>query len=499
MGFLVRSLRTQAAPAPVAEGARARSRRVLLLVAFAVACAWSAARAEPPPGDPLDLTFAFPGRPDTWIRPGVQLETAWFTGFGAWGGDAEENIGAETHGFGEIGIVPAVDAQISLGRNGTLTGRLSGVFTATPVGLDWGGSNFIDGKVRSPKEVTLEDLFLRWTSGRLLPSLGEDALDLSVGAQPYRAGPGDVGEGFLFYTGGSDGGSRGGYWLGLREAFELTAIARLSTGPFQGEAVFLRSDDLDGDHTHIAGANVEVELGAVFGLPLLAVGAGYWNVFDSDDERRDGLDVFDLRLDVQPIGALPGLRLIGEGVKESNGARNDSWGAWGEIGYDFGAHDCPWAPYASYRHAYFSGDAAGGDDTAFDPLFYGTSDWNYWTIGEIAGEWVTGNSNFQASIVRLRASPSESVTAQLFWMYQRLDHFPTELAAPGGRPVDPRAAAITDKDLSHEVDLVVDWAVNDHLSVSFVAAVLVPLKGGEEFFGRDDAWGEFMLYTSLSF
>jgi hypothetical protein len=186
-------------------------------------------------------------------------------------------------------------------------------------------------------------------------------------------------------------------------------------------------------------------------------------------------------------------------VKEKNGSKNDSWGAWGELGYDF--QDAPWKPYVSYRYAYFSGeDLRTGDDEAFDPLFYGFNDWNYWFIGEIAGEWVTGNSNLQASIVRLRVNPIESLTAQLFWIYQRVDQLEGTQIPPGGNPpptLDPRVLDITDKDLSHEINLIFDWTVNDYLSMSFVGAVLIPLKGGKEFFGDDKAWGQFMLYWSV--
>jgi hypothetical protein len=460
------------------------------------------ALAEAPADEKLDLTFERPGDPDTWIRPNVEWGTAWFAGFNAWAGTAEESLGDETNGWGEIAVVPGVDAQLSLGRYGTLGGRLSGVFTTTQLGLDWGGSNFIDGETESVQEFTLEDFYVRWHSGELVPGLDEDAIELSVGAQTYQVGPSEDGHGagFLFQDAGFDGGSRGGYWLGPRSAFQLTAIARLASGSFFAEGVFLRSDDLGGAHTDVAGGNLHYDFADLAGIETFRLGAGYWNVFFSDDPRRDGLHVVDARLDLVPFGFAPGLRLTGEVVKEENGSLNDSWGAWGELGYDFAAHEVPCSPYVSYRYAWFSGDDADdADDNAFDPLFYGFSDWNYWYIGEISGEWITGNSNFQASIVRLRAQPAESVTTQLFWIYQRLNEFQGQLDAPGGRPVDPRVLDITDKDLSHEVDFIVDWSVNDYLSVSFVAAVLVPLKGAEQFFGRDRAWAQFMIATSVQF
>jgi hypothetical protein len=477
--------------------------RIFVTVWLALLWLTAPALAEPPPSEKkkFDLTFRRPGHPDTWLRPNVRWDAAWFAGFNAWGGNTEENIGDETHGFGEIGLVPAIDGQFSLGEHGTIHGRVSGVFTTTQIGLDFAGSNFYNGKTQSPSKITLEDVYLRWTSGELVPTLGKDAIDLSVGAQTYQIGPGDLGNGFIFHKGGYNGGRRGGFWLGLRNAFELTGIARLKTGAFAAEAVYLRADEGSGVHTNLAGVNFDYDFGELLNLELARLGFGYWNLFDSDNERRDGLNVINARLDIKPCRRLPGLRFTGEMVKEKNGSKNDSWGAWGELGYDF--QDAPWKPYVSYRYAYFSGeDLRAGDNEAFDPLFYGYNDWNYWYIGEIAGEWVTGNSNLQASIVRLRVNPIESLTAQLFWIYQRVDQLEGTQIPPGGIPpptLDPRVLDITDKDLSHEINLIFDWTVNDYLSMSFVGAVLIPLKGGKEFFGDDKAWGQFMLYWSVNF
>ena len=48
-----------------------------------------------------------------------------------------------------------------------------------------------------------------------------------------------------------------------------------------------------------------------------------------------------------------------------------------------------------------------------------------------------------------------------------------------------------------DLHLIFDWSVNDYLLMSFVGAVLVPLKGGEEFFGSDEPWGQVMIYWSV--
>ena len=134
--------------------------------------------AEPPPPEKkLELTFRLPRDPDTWLRPTLRWDAAWFAGVNAWAGNTEENIGDRTNGFGELGLVPALDGQVSLGEYGKISGRLSGVFTTTQLGLDFAGSNFFDGETQSPHKMTLEDFYLRWTSGELFPSLGKDAID----------------------------------------------------------------------------------------------------------------------------------------------------------------------------------------------------------------------------------------------------------------------------------------------------------------------------------
>ena len=453
------------------------------------------AKAESEQVEKLDFKFHHPQNPDHWLLPSLRADSAWFTGVNAWGGNTKENLGNKTNGWAEFGLVPALDGQYSLGKNGTLSARLSGVYSTTQLGMDYAGSNFIDGETKKPEDFTLEDAYVRWTSGDLVPSLGKDAIELSAGAQQYA-----VGSGFLFGNGGSDGGNRGGYWLGLRTASELTGIARLRTGEFFGETVYFRTDDRGGDHTNGVGANAEYDFGKLLDIEQMKLGLGYWNLFNSDNERRDGLNVVNVRLDTIPLEALPGIGLSGEFVKEKNQAQNDSWAITAQLAYDFAADDVPAAPYVSYRFAFFTGDDQNGDnDNRFDPLYYNFNDWNQWYIGEILGEWITGNSNINSHTIRLRANPFESVAVNLFYIYTRLNEKQDSTEGPGGRPVDPRVVAIGDKDLSHEIDFIVDWTVNDYLMMSAVAATLIPESGAKDFFGNDEVWAQFMLNTSIRF
>jgi hypothetical protein len=420
---------------------------------------------------------------DNHLKATIQLDSALFYDGNAWFGEAEANAGDHLHFWGEFGAMPGLEGQFSLGEAGSLRGRVSGVWTTTQFGLDAAGSNFDD---RHPDELTLEEAYVGWKSGDLFPSLGKDAIDISFGSQRYQ-----VGSGFLFWDGSTDGGSeRGGYWLGMRKAFELSAIFRLTTGPFMGELVYLQPNDDPDTSTDVMGVNLEWTFGEDGKL-----GGGYWTITDSDNLRRDDLDIFDLRGEVHPLAFRPGLVLSGEMVYETNGDLNKSWGRYAEIGHSWDSAPCK--PYLSYRWASFTGDHGGPDQIeAFDPIFYGFSDWETWYIGEILGEYIGTNRNLIAHTFRVRTQPAEAWTVNLFWMIFRLDELATDLTP---RLFDPRAVNITDKNLGNEVDVTVDWKMGDHVSWSAVAGALFPAKGLEQGTGGHSVWTHFMLYASISF
>ena len=91
------------------------------------------------------------------------------------------------------------------------------------------------------------------------------------------------------------------------------------------------------------------------------------------------------------------------------------------------------------------------------------------------------------------------MTVNFYYIYMRLNKEQNSVSPPGGHEIDQRVAAINDKDLSHELDLIVDWQINRYFSTSVVAAVLVPLNGAQDFFGNDEPWSQFMLNTSFRF
>ena len=86
-----------------------------------------------------------------------------------------------------------------------------------------------------------EDLYIGWRSGTSL-TIGENALDFSVGRSQYP-----LGHGFLLFDGAAEGGSRGGYWTNARKAFEFAAIGRFQPGPHKVEVVLSRQGRARGE------------------------------------------------------------------------------------------------------------------------------------------------------------------------------------------------------------------------------------------------------------
>jgi hypothetical protein len=421
------------------------------------------------------------------LKATFMLQTAGFRDIHSWWGKAEQNIGGSGNDWFELGVQPGLEGQLELGpESGTLFGRASGIFTLTAGGLDAAGSNF---DPRTPNDATIGQAFLGWRSGDAVSFLGPDAIQLSFGSQDY-----EVGSGFLFGDGATDGGPRGGFWLGMRRAFALAGIARLETHGLKAEFVWLRPDDVPNTSTYLYGTNWEYALGEDGRLGT--VGAGFWKIDRSQVTRREGLSIYDVRADLSPLAGgavLPGLRIAGELAYEYNPGRVNA-GAWyGEAGYAF--ESLPGQPYASYRFAFFSGPGRTSPERRFDPLFYGSSDWGTWYVGEILGNFVVTNSNLEFHTLRLRFAPRDDLTLHLLAHYAQLDRLPSEIASR----VSARAASVTSRRGAEELDLVAEWAATGWLSVSGVVGAAFPNRAAQEFTGGAVTWVHFMLFSQIAF
>jgi hypothetical protein len=313
----------------------------------------------------------------------------------------------------------------------------------------------------------VEDLYIGWRN---------ETFDIAVGRTQYK-----LGHGMLIYDGASEGGSRGGFWSGARKSYEFAAVAKAKFGPTTVEAFYLDRDELpESDSASAAwGANVEFSWNEDN-----TVGATYtsWTANGLRPERDD-MEAINLRAYLTPFPALKPLSFELEYALEDNGELIDS-SAWNALaGWQF---EGAWKPKVSYRYAVFEGD---DPDTAanesFDGLWTGFYDWGSWWQGEIGGEYFLSNSNLISHQFRVHAKPSESISTGLILYDFKFDH--------------PETAGVVSSDLLTELDWYMDWTINDHFLVSFVAAYASPGDAVEEGFGRDEDFVYGMVYLGYTY
>lgn len=313
----------------------------------------------------------------------------------------------------------------------------------------------------------VEDLYIGWRN---------EVVDFVVGRTQYK-----LGHGMLIHDGGSEGGSRGGFWSGARKAFEMAAIAKVTLGSTKIEGFYLDRNELpeSDSESETYGLNVEYSWSEDN-----VVGATYttWSANELR-ESRDGMDLLDLRAFLTPFPSLKALSVELEYAMQDNGDLIDSTAWNAQLGWQFGS---AWSPKLSYRYAVFEGD---DPDTvaneSFDSLWPGFYDWGSWWQGEIAGEYFASNSNLVSNMVRLHASPTESISTGLI-----LFDFKLENAAGAG---------VTSDNLATELDWYMDWTLNDNFTFSFVAAYGHPGEAVEQAFGRDEDFYYGMVYASYSY
>jgi hypothetical protein len=324
-----------------------------------------------------------------------------------------------------------------------------------------------------------EDLAFGVRSGNALGSLGENALEFTVGRAPFQ-----LGHGFLLYDGAAEGGTRGGYWSNARKAFAFAAIGRFKPGPHKLEVFYLDRDELPEARTgtRIFGVNFEEDIGEATTL-----GATYLHLTANPEEapQRNGLDVYNLRAFTAPIPTLQALSFEVEYARERNGAALDSYAWTALVAYEFGSS---WKPKLSYRYALFQGDdPATTRNEAYDPLSPGFYDWGTWWQGEIAGEYFVSNSNLMSHQVRVHLAPRESIGTGLIFY----DFLADQAGAVG--------PDVTARDVALELDWYMDWKLNKNFTVSFIGAFANPGKLVQQVYDRSKNFGYGMVYIAYSY
>ena len=365
-------------------------------------------------------------------------------------------------------------------REGYIKYGLSGSHTFTSGSNVYGGLNLVssgtwgDGDAGgfssgNEGETDLEDAYLGWRSGNLIPALGQDGLDISFGRQQFAIGDGFLinGDSLNFGDALGDDLDRGGaYWLAARKAFDRTAIVRIGGSEgLRADLFWLESDNKAQAETELAGINAE------YIMPEGTFGLSYIEGLDVNENygysNRDGQQTVSLRY--QGNAGVDNLFLSGEFVTQDQGDNTvvdgDAW--YVEAGWTFA--DLPWSPSVNYRYASF--------DEGFDPLFFGFSrGYGTWFQGEVAANYA-GPFNSAADVhhIGIKAAPTEmlSIGALFFDFSDAANPFTGDAGGVNGQ----------------EIDLYAEWVVTPNLIVSPLVGFYSPdnsaANGGTQV-GSDD-------------
>ena len=443
----------------------------LLLTAPLLATGYAEETEKPNP-----LRF-YQGENNSFLQASVGLDLAFFNQGNAWFGNDKGNLNGENiDSWWESLVRLGLEGNYTLPNSQSFYAMVDAVQANTFGGIDIGGTNAAEGDVSS---LRFDKAYAGWRSGNLFGTLGEDFLDISLGRQIYA-----VGNGFLFTSEGQGGYKRAAWYLGGRKSADFAGIIRMKSGPWSGDLFYFEADrinDFTAQHfsdfnTRAGGATVDYAFSdsAHLGGSLFSL--------DSEDETRDGMQVYDIRGDIKPFAvaggpeALQPLKFEAEYAHEDKDNNLDNGNGWYiATSYRFGK--VPWKPELTYRYATFDED--------FDSLFYGGTDWGTWYQGEIVGEYALGNNNLDTHMIRLKFQPIESLTVNLFYFTFNLHK--------------PEAYDVVSDDYADEWNLIFDWAATDYLTLSLVGAYATPDDGATQLHGGDEDWTSMMLYGCVRF
>lgn len=392
-----------------------------------------------------------------------------FLGVAGWFDSQKTYYGADNgvtwaEGFAKYGL--SGETKASEGQ--VFFGAVNAVSSGT-----WGDGDAAGLTDGSERKTAIEDAYLGWRSGVLLPALGENGLEVSAGRQVVK-----VGDGFIINDDGLNLGNpladgqlnRGGaYYLAARRAFDQAATIKLggAQGP-KADFVWFKSDNHAQASTEMAAST----FGYATEEGLLEF--TYIRGLDVDEEwaspavlERDGMDIYSLR--GTGSAGLENANFSFEYARQETNSRNER--AWYlEAGYTFA--DTNWSPSLTYRYTRYS--------ERWDGLFTGFSrGYGTWFQGEVAGNYAGPfNSNAGIHHVGITLSPSEALTVGAL-MFQ----FDT---------VDDTVGPIVD---ATELDIYADWVVHDHLIVSPLIGLYQPDKSASV--GGTQSDDDLNVYSQL--
>src|SRR5215472_13556850 len=361
----------------------------------------------------------------------------------------------------------------------------------------------------APQHAALEDAVIGWHSGNLFAdSLGEDAIEVSGGRQSFV-----LGDAFLIGTGVANGFGRAALYLQPRASFDNVALLKLDLSPVRARLFNLENrvnQDLmrgfDQPKSQFFGLDVGLfEAGEVEPSPkrtgekqapqaalavqttrvkkdlpdLWTAGFEFFHFYDADStpetfsfppgEPSPALSIFGNRKGLNVYsGYLAGslfefdrnVLIYSQFALERNDAadRRVKAAAWYvEPGYKFSS--LPWTPQLDLRYAHFSGDPNPNDrlKQSYDPLFTtgGSRGFGSWFLGEIFGQYISANSNFNLGMVHLKISPLETLDTGILYYNFQFD-WPAQFDKP----------LVTSKNAAQEVDSYSDWSATEWLTIT---------------------------------
>jgi hypothetical protein len=343
---------------------------------------------------------------------------------------------------------------------GTLFGEVTGVYTHSS-GDDSSG---VTEGLSQESETTLEQGHLGWKTDDTWTGLEKSTIKVDLGRFDYS-----IGTGMLINDGGSDGGDRGGWYIGMRKTFQNGARISLDSENLDVQVFRMKNNPRrGGPQGEARGVNADYKIGDTG----VAIGGTYMRIYPEGNQAE--ADVYDGRASWNIFG---GLTVSGEYAYE-DGSKGNLTGKGGYAQAEYAFADVPWNPALTYRYAVFNDE--------FNPLAYGYTDYGYWFQGEVAGNYPLFNNNLKSNMVRAKVTPTDKLTMNLFYYNFKLDN-PTSFA-PG----------VTSDDWGDEVDLTLDWQATDRVYFTVVLAQVNPGNGAEQWTGGNQDWKYAMLLVSFT-
>ncbi len=385
----------------------------------------------------------------------------------------------------EIYVKPGLSFETALDDGGALYGRVSAVASYT-VGTD----AFNASDTGRP---TLEESY----AGIRMPLDDGLSLDFSLGARALR-----LGTGMLISDGASDGFERGALKFGPRRAWEMAAIAELTSGGYTGKLFYIdpREQRNSDNGNALAGIDARYDdpAGGYLGLTYLSVlqsRAPYprmvGKVPDIIVGARNGTKTVNLYAGTNPFdGALSGLSLTTDLAYQWNNRIDlEAWAGRVQASYTFA--EVPWSPKISYGYQTFSGD---DPDTPrlerFDSLYYDGSP-SAWATGSKSA-MVFINSNVQSHNLALTLRPSQSETVTFRYAHVRANKLGSPLQFGQWSREETAAnlpSGVTDAHLSDDFFVEYGRTFNRNTFLTAGISVALPGKGIRRVFpGKDPNW-----------